>query len=100
MFRAPVDCTQYFTGTAGTIQTYNFGQLLGGLYYTNCLRTEAGYCGVQFKESTGTTPDAFQMTAAATTNAEVGKIFNKSMKNLFYLKPLSRHLSTWFCLHP
>merc|ERR1712013_6767 len=70
-WRAPTDCTQYFTGTAGTVQTYNFGQLLRDMYYTNCLRTEAGYCGVQWKQSTGTTPDAFQMTASGTTNAEV-----------------------------
>ena len=25
--RAPTDCTQYFTGVAGTIYTYNFGQV-------------------------------------------------------------------------
>ena len=32
---------------------------------------------MQWKESTGTTPDAFQMTASGTTNAEVGKNLNK-----------------------
>ena len=72
--KAPSDCTQYFTGTSGTIQTYNFGQLLGGMSYTNCIRREAGYCGVQFKESTGVTPDAFQFTASPVVNAEVGRL--------------------------
>ena len=38
--RAPTDCVQYFTGTAGQIYSYNFGQMLGGMYYTNCIRTE------------------------------------------------------------
>ena len=43
-FRAPADCTQYFTGTTGTIQTYNFagGQLIAGVDYTNCVRQELG----------------------------------------------------------
>ena len=40
MLRAPTDCVQYFTGTAGQIYSYNFGQMLGGMYYTNCIRTE------------------------------------------------------------
>ena len=40
MVRAPTDCVQYFTGTAGQIYSYNFGQMLGGMYYTNCIRTE------------------------------------------------------------
>merc|ERR1719445_738416 len=56
-WKAPTDCVQYFTGSTGTIQSYNFagGQLLQGMYYTNCIRTEAGYCGIQYKESTGQT---------------------------------------------
>ena len=43
LIRAPTDCVQYFTGTAGQIYSYNFGQMLGGMYYTNCIRTEVGY---------------------------------------------------------
>merc|ERR1719228_1795699 len=41
-WKAPTDCVQYFTGTSGTIQSYNFagGQLLNSMYYNNCIRTE------------------------------------------------------------
>ena len=70
-WKAPTDCVQYFTGSTGTIQSYNFagGQLLQGMYYTNCIRTESGYCGIQYKESTGQTPDTFDMFPDS-TNAE------------------------------
>jgi len=62
-WKAPTDCTQYFTGTSGTIQSYNFagGQLLQAMYYNNCIRTESGYCAIQYKESTGQTPDVFDL---------------------------------------
>merc|ERR1712183_471295 len=43
-YKAPTDCTQYFTGVAGNVQSYSYGQLLKSQYYTNCIRTEAGYC--------------------------------------------------------
>ena len=45
--RAPIDCVQYFTGATGSVKSYNFqgGQLLTSQYYTNCIRTEKGYCG-------------------------------------------------------
>jgi len=71
-WKAPTDCVQYFTGSTGTIQSYNFagGQLLQGMYYTNCVRTEAGYCGIQYKESTGQTPDTFDFFPDSATNAE------------------------------
>ena len=38
--RAPQDCVQYFTGTAGTIQSYGWAgaQLLAGMDYNNCIR--------------------------------------------------------------
>merc|ERR1711970_285540 len=71
-WKAPTDCVQYFTGSTGTIQSYNFagGQLLQGMYYTNCVRTEAGYCGIQYKESTGQTPDTFDFFPNEASNAE------------------------------
>jgi len=71
-WKAPTDCVQYFTGTSGTIQSYNFAgaQLLQGMYYTNCIRTEAGYCAIQYKESTGQTPDTFDMFPNVAANAE------------------------------
>jgi len=66
-WKAPTDCVQFFTGVAGTVQSYGFsgGQLHNGLYYNNCIRTESGYCKIQYKESTGTTPDAFAMKASS-----------------------------------
>jgi len=73
-WKAPTDCVQFHTGTTGTVQSYNFagGQLLQGMYYTNCVRTELGYCGVEYKESTGTTPDAFDVGTTATAVSTTG----------------------------
>ena len=72
--RAPTDCTQYFTGAAGNVKSYNFagGQLLNSQYYTNCIRTEEGYCGIMWKESSTSSPDPFQMTKSPITNAASG----------------------------
>ena len=88
--RAPSDCVQYFTGATGSVKSYNFqgGQLLASQYYTNCIRTEKGYCGnsklnifletiffclaIQWKESSSTSPDPFKMTAAPTAVAGTG----------------------------
>ena len=46
-WKAPEDCVQYLTGASGSVQSYNFagGQLLTQQQYTNCVRTEKGYCG-------------------------------------------------------
>ena len=43
-FRAPTDCVQYFTGTSGSVLSYNHagGQLLQSQVYNNCIRTEKG----------------------------------------------------------
>ena len=59
--RAPTDCVQYFTGTSGNVQSFGFGgsQFLQSQYYTSCVRTEAGYCAIQWKQSSSTTPDPF-----------------------------------------
>jgi hypothetical protein len=42
--RAPADCRQYFTGTAGTVKSYNYGGslMLAAQQYTNCFRQELG----------------------------------------------------------
>jgi len=58
-YKAPTDCTQYFTGVAGNVQSYSYGQMLTSQYYTNCIRTESGYCGIQWKQSSTTSPDPF-----------------------------------------
>jgi len=73
-WKAPLDCTQFFTGSAGNVKSYNFagGQLLQSQYYTNCIRTEAGYCAIQWKESSTSSPDPFQMTLSPSTNAAAG----------------------------
>jgi len=73
-WKAPTDCAQYFTGTAGSVKSYNFagGQLLNSQYYTNCIRTEGGYCGIQWKESSTSSPDPFQMTKSPITNGAAG----------------------------
>jgi len=48
--KAPQGCLQYFTGTTGTITTYNYnsggGVLLTNQDYSICLRSERTYCAV------------------------------------------------------
>ena len=70
--RAPTDCVQYFTGAAGNVKNYNFGQLLLAQYYTNCIRTEKGRCGILWKTSSTTSPDPFLIAAPGTTAANAG----------------------------
>ena len=69
--RAPTDCVQYFTGTAGTVKSYNFagGQILAGQRYNNCIRTEKGYCAIQWKESSTTSPDPFSLDSITVAGA-------------------------------
>jgi len=71
-WKAPTDCVQYFTGKTGTVKSYNFGggQFLQSQIYTNCIRTEAGYCAIQWKESSTTSPDPFGVGASPTTQIE------------------------------
>merc|ERR1712080_711263 len=72
-YRAPIDCLQYFTGKTNTVYSYNFAgsQFLNGMDYTNCIRTEKGFCGIQWMEKSATTPDAFHVFATASTAAVV-----------------------------
>merc|ERR1712107_124382 len=67
-WKAPTDCTQFFTGISGNVKSYNFAgaQLLQAQTYTNCIRTEAGYCAIQFKQSFTTSPDPFGVGTFAT----------------------------------
>jgi len=66
-YKAPTDCTQYFTGVAGNVQNYGYGQFLGSQYYTNCIRTEKGYCAIQWKQSSTTSPDPFGILGTTST---------------------------------
>jgi len=68
-YKAPTDCTQYFTGVSGNVQSYSYGQLLKSQYYTNCIRTEKGYCAIQWKQSSATSPDPFGIGAVTTAAA-------------------------------
>jgi len=72
-YRAPSDCLQYFTGKTGTVYSYNFAgaQFLANMDYTNCIRTEKGYCAIEWKEKTGATPDPFQVYKTAPSSAVV-----------------------------
>jgi len=71
-YKAPTDCVQYFTGTAGNIQSYNFqgAQMLNAQVYNNCIRTEKGYCAIQWKQSSSTSPDPYQVGYKATSTID------------------------------
>lgn len=70
-YRPPSGCTQYFTGTTGTVASYGFqsGQLLQSQQYNNCIRQEEGYCSITYSESSTTSPDPFIMTNDGAANA-------------------------------
>ena len=56
---------QYFTGTTGTIYSYNYagGTHLAGQQYNNCIRTEAGYCSISYSST------AFSVSGSAAAAA-------------------------------
>jgi len=68
-WKAPTDCTQYFTGVSGNVQSYSYGQMLTSQYYTNCIRTEKGYCSIQWKASSTTSPDPFGILSTTPASA-------------------------------
>jgi len=64
--RAYTDCNQFITGLSGTIQSYNFPNvLLQSKEFNTCIRREAGYCGIHYSSYSGTPPDAFLLDDAA-----------------------------------
>merc|ERR1712032_1242135 len=67
-WKAPTDCVQYFTGKSGSVKSYNFAgsQFLQSQIYNNCIRTEKGYCAIQWKESSTTSPDPFDVGTTLT----------------------------------
>lgn len=71
-WKAPTDCVQYFTGKTGTITSYNFAgaQFLQAQYYSNCIRTEQGFCRIQYRETAGTTPDSFLIANGQTAGKD------------------------------
>jgi len=69
-WKAPTDCLQYFTAVAGNIKNYNFGnQILQAQNYNNCIREGSGYCRIQWKQSSITSPDPFQLDTQAAGSA-------------------------------
>ena len=48
---------------SGSVKSYNYAgsQILAGQRYNNCIRTEKGYCAIQWKESSTTSPDPFSL---------------------------------------
>jgi len=49
-WKPPQGCTQYFTGTTGTISSYNYasGTHLANQNDRTCIRTEQGYCSISY----------------------------------------------------
>ncbi|VVC86227.1 unnamed protein product [Leptidea sinapis] len=65
---APNGCLQYYTGTSGTINSFNYAttanptlsaslvtgtRQLANLNYGICIRMEAGYCSIQYAQASG-----------------------------------------------
>jgi len=70
-WKPPEDCLQYFTGTTGYIYSYNYagGYHLANHQYMNCIRTEQGYCSIEYTPVGG----KFGMSGTAVTaTANVG----------------------------
>jgi len=71
LMRAPVDCQQYFTGTSGTTQSYNWPTVqLAGRVDATCFRKNKGYCGIEYSQYGGgsATPDSFYLGAVTATS--------------------------------
>lgn len=62
-WKPPQGCLQYFTGTTGYLNSYNYagGYHLANQNYNNCIRTESGYCSIYY-------------TAVSTTSFQVSLI--------------------------
>ena len=67
-WKPPQGCLQYFTGTTGYIQSYNYagGYHLASQNYNNCIRTESGYCSIAY---TAVSTTSFQVSLISPTAA-------------------------------
>lgn len=73
--KAPEGCVQYFTGTSGTITSYNYPQqLLAGQQYASCIRQESGFCTVNFQETQGLTSDPFELYGTTADTPDAGAL--------------------------
>jgi hypothetical protein len=67
-WKPPEGCLQYYTGTTGFIQSYNYA---GGIHlanqdYNNCIRTERNFCSMQYTQ-VATTDFSMSSTTASTS---------------------------------
>ena len=71
-FRAPAGCVQYFTGTTGTVTSYNYpNTVIDNQNYNTCFRQEQGFCSINYSQSPATGPDTFDLYSdIADTNAQ------------------------------
>merc|ERR1711951_27659 len=83
-YRAPTDCLQWFTGSTGTVYSYNHqgGQFLNGMDYTNCIRTEDGFCGIEWKENSATSIDAYPVFACPVMSTYIPNLSYDGIKTL------------------
>merc|ERR1719210_390104 len=71
--KARRDCLQWFTGTSGSVKSFNFGVgMIGTMAYTVCVRREVGICGISWRESDTTSPDPFDLDAVLTAGVGFG----------------------------
>ena len=67
-------CLQYFTGTTGTLYSYNYQESfhLTNQQYHNCIRTEEGYCSISYSSLSST---SFQISEIApSTSAAIALV--------------------------
>lgn len=72
--RANPGCDQWFTGLAGTFQSYNYPTVpLQSKTHTTCFRQELGYCAIDFNQYVPlTAPDSFAIDNTGTTSLNSG----------------------------
>ncbi|CAG4942041.1 unnamed protein product [Colias eurytheme] len=91
---APNGCLQYYTGTTGTISSFNYGSAansvlsaslvtgtrqLANLNYGICIRMEAGYCGIQYSQAAG---DQFSFTVTGDVEGADGTVLGTTVGSI------------------
>lgn len=71
-WKAPAGCLQYFTGSTGTVYSYNYQAKtshIANQNYLNCIRTEEGYCSISYSSSdfSVSAPGSAALTGASCT---------------------------------
>lgn len=69
-WKAPAGCTQWYTGTSGSVYSYNWqgGVHLANQRYDACVRREEGYCSIAWWAK----DTEFQLTSSDPTTGVVG----------------------------